>query len=146
MFLLFKNIYPQVKSKKKYSPFIWFIFYMVSLNLSKVIFSQKIKYYFCFYQFQMAPIFTIKEFHSRYNMYLQLVFGEIFNVVCRLVLNMDCILTGVAVLVYVVWCVYVFVLFPSHSKNTTGKSDLKFSDCRKYEERNWSAFLTLKHD
>lgn len=40
---------------------------------------------------------------------------------------MNCILTGVTILVYVVWCVSVFVLFPSHSKKMTVKSDFKIS-------------------
>lgn len=59
---------------------------------------------------------------------------------------MDCILTGVTILVYVVWCVSVFVLFPCYSKDMTVKSDPKTSYCRKYSERNWSVFLFLKHN
>lgn len=45
---------------------------------------------------------------------------------------MDYILTRVAMLVYVICCVSVFVLFPCYGKNMTVKSDLKTSDCRKY--------------
>lgn len=86
----------------------------------------------------MVPMFTIKEFSFRY-MYLKLFFGEIFHTV----LNMDCILTRVAILVYVVRCVSVFVLFPSHSENMTVKSDIKISDCRKHWEK-LESFLKFK--
>lgn len=59
---------------------------------------------------------------------------------------MDCILTGVTILVYVVWCVSLFVSSPSHSKNMTVKSDLKNFRLQKILREELECFLKLKRD